>query len=84
MKILILMSTSMVAIAIAIDLGKSFFLLDLLLSFFLDLALATFSIVSVVGVEESSGTQWDVLAASSVSNLKLKVKNKMNLGFHCI
>lgn len=55
--------------AIAVDLGKRFFLLDLLLSLLIDLALVTFSIISVVGVEESSGTQWDVLAASAVSNL---------------
>lgn len=55
------------------DLGKSFFLLDLLLNLLLDVALATFSIVSVVGVEEGCVAQWNVLAASAVGNL-LSVK----------
>lgn len=53
----------------AVDLGKSLFLLDLLLSLGLDIALVTLGIVSVVGVEKGGVAQRNVLAAPAVGNL---------------
>jgi hypothetical protein len=55
--------------AAALDLGEGFFFLDLLLVLWLDVALVTFGIESVVGVEEGGVRQGDVLAGSTVGDL---------------
>lgn len=62
------------SLGLSTGLGKGFFLLDLLLSLLVDVTLAAaFYVVSVVGVEEGSVAQGNVLAGPAVSDL-LSVK----------